>query len=160
MSELLDAFTRLLAYLGDEEAANGYINEIDFERRPNELTPDQIKALLPTFLSAIQGNAAALNSLQPDISDKVSGIVDLSQDRFPDQKDELIQYIQESIDGIPNNQNNNNSNTQTLSNNDENGLRVNGGAKKRRSTRRKVTRRRSTRHKKTRNVKRKYERRN
>jgi len=136
---LLDKFTRLLAYLGDEEAADGYQNNNNFVQRQDLLTKEQIFELLPTIKLAIMGDAAALNNIEEDdIYAKVEDIINLSN-QFPDQKDELIEYITDlriQLESeLPQNRNQNNE--------------MYGGAKKsskkHRSTRRKSKTRRANR---------------
>jgi hypothetical protein len=133
MPDLLDAFTRLLAYLGDDEAADGYQNDPSFVPRVNQLTKQEIFDLLPNIEAAINGNQAALNNLEPDIAQKVSTIRNLSN-MYPEEKPELMEYITDfkvQLESeLPHNRQNNGNNE------------MSGGAKKsskkRRSTRRKA----------------------
>jgi hypothetical protein len=140
MVHLLDAFTRLLAYLGDHEAADGYQNDPSFVPRVNQLTKQEIFDLLPTIEAAIiNGSKAALNNLEPDIAKKVSTIRNLSN-MYPQEKPELMEYITDlkvQLESeLPHNRQNNGNN----GNNE-----MSGGAKKsskkRRSTRRKAKKR-------------------
>ena len=156
MSNLLDAFTRLLAYLGDAEAADGYQNNNNFVQRNNILSKREIFALLPKIRSAIMGNAMALNNIdEDDIYNKVEEIIALSN-QFPDEKDELIEYITDliiqieselsderqnyvinNVMHIPQNQNNRNTN---------NPQNMFGGAKKsskKRKSKKRVNRKKS-----------------
>ena len=135
MADLLDAFTRLMAYLGDGEAADGYQNDPSFVPRVNQLTKQEIFDLLPKIEAAINGNQAALNNLEADIAQKVSNIRNLSN-MYPQEKPELMEYITDlkvQLESeLPHNRQNNGNN----GNNE-----MSGGAKKsskkRRSTRRK-----------------------
>jgi hypothetical protein len=143
MPDLLDAFTRLLAYLGDDEAADGYQNDPSFVPRENQLTKQEIFDLLPNIEAAINGNKAALKNLEPDIAQKVSTIRNLSN-MYPQEKPELMEYITDfkvQLESeLPHNRQNNGNNE-----NNE----MSGGAKKsskkRRSTRRKLKTRRANR---------------
>ena len=143
MADLLDAFTRLLAYLGDDEAADGYQNDPSFVPRENQLTKQEIFDLLPNIEAAINGNKAALKNLEPDIAQKVSTIRNLSI-MYPEEKPELMEYITDfkvQLESeLPHNRQNNGNN----GNNE-----MSGGAKKlskkRRSTRRKLKTRRANR---------------
>lgn len=132
-TDLLDAFTKLLAYLGDENTElNGYENVVP--RNP-ELSPKEISDLLPIIMSAIaakETNAgAALDKIkEEDIRNKVKDIIMLSK-QFPGQKDELIEHIEEFI--IP----------QINSEVFQSGLK--GGAKKSSKKRKTVTRKKARR---------------
>ena len=156
MSNLLDAFTRLLAYLGDPEAADGYQNNNNFVQRENILSKREIFALLPKIRLAIMGNATARDYIdEDDIYNKVEEIIALSNE-FPDEKDELIEYITDliiqieselsderqnnvinNVMYIPQNQNNRNTN---------NAQNMFGGAKKsskKRKSKKRVNRKKS-----------------
>lgn len=98
-TDLLDAFTKLLVFVGDENTElHGYENVVP--RNP-ELSPKEISDLLPIIKSAIaakETNAgAALDKIkEEDIRNKVKDIIMLSK-QFPGQKDELIEHIEEFI---------------------------------------------------------------
>ena len=143
MVNLLDAFTRLLAYLGDDEAADGYQNDPSFVPRENQLTKQEIFDLLPKIEAAINGNKAALKNLEPDIAQKVSTIRNLSN-MYPEEKPELMEYITDfkvQLESeLPHNRQNNGNN----GNNEMSGW-AKKSSKKRRSTRRKLKTRKANR---------------
>ena len=146
MVNLLDAFTRLLAYLGDDEAADGYQNDPSFVPRENQLTKPESFDLLPNIEAAINGNKAALNNLEPDIAQKVSTIRNLSN-MYPQEKPELMEYITDfkvQLESeLPHNRQNNGNNGNNGNNEMSGGAKK--SSKKRRSTRRKLKTRRANR---------------
>ena len=74
MTHLLNAFTELLAYIGDDYAADGHPNVVP---RVPKLTKQQIIALVPKIEAAIDGNQDLLNNVEPDISQKILNILNL-----------------------------------------------------------------------------------
>ena len=91
MSDLLNAFSNFLAYLGDDISLRELrtINP-EIPVRDETLSPSEIKALLPSVLRSI-------NHHDEDIQTKIGELVALA-DTLPEQRDELVEHINQLQD--------------------------------------------------------------
>lgn len=89
-SRLLDQFTRLLAYMGDEYALDGYRNDPSVIVRIEPLDDDERK----TVVKAIH----AFFRVDADIVEKVIALKKEADGEYSEQKGELIQYMADMAD--------------------------------------------------------------
>ena len=91
MSELLDAFTKLVAYLGDEAARDGYGNgNINLE-----LEPEEINAIVKNIYRHLNGEEEINAELEDDVRVRVKKFIDAVEAGPPEQKPELFEYMEE-----------------------------------------------------------------
>jgi hypothetical protein len=91
-SKLLDTFTQLLAYMGDEGAQDGY-NNINI--RDESISPAQRTRMVKKMIDFI-ANDTRLSGIPEDIKAKVIALKDLVNDPiYSEQKEELLDYMRE-----------------------------------------------------------------
>jgi hypothetical protein len=93
-SKLLDTFTQLLAYMGDEGAQDGYVN-VNINIRDTPISPNQRTRMVKKMVDFIV-NDARLSGIPEDIKVKVVALKDLANNpEYSSQKDELLEYMRE-----------------------------------------------------------------
>lgn len=118
-NKLLDTFTQLLAYMGDEGAQDGYINS-NISIRDEPISSSECNRIVNNMRNYIAGDAELYN-VPEDIMLKVVALKELANNpMYLDQKNELLEYMAEY--------------------NAENGMR---GGSRRRKSRRRTQRKRS-----------------
>lgn len=118
-NKLLDTFTQLLAYMGDEGAQDGYINS-NISIRDEPISSSECNRIVNNMRNYIAGDAELYN-VPEDIMLKVVALKELANNpMYLDQKNELLEYMAEY--------------------NAENGMR---GGLRRRKSRRRTQRKRS-----------------
>jgi hypothetical protein len=91
-SRLLDTFTQLLAYMGDEGAQDGY-NNINI--RDESISPAERNRMVKKMVNVIEGNAR-LSGMPKDITAKVNALKELADNPiYSGQRQELLDYMRE-----------------------------------------------------------------
>ena len=82
---MADQFTRLLAYMGDERALDGYTN----------ITPISESADIQQFVENVKEIFARMEAIPEGVRGKVVELLNTSYNTNPEEKAELIEYIEE-----------------------------------------------------------------
>lgn len=90
-SKLLDAFTQLLAYMGDTNSLDGYV----IKRRSRRLTPEMIRTIVKAILDYLEHDIV-MSYVPDDIVERVLKLKELTVDsKYSNQYAELIEYIRD-----------------------------------------------------------------
>jgi hypothetical protein len=91
-SILLDTFTQLLAYMGDEGAQDGY-NNINIRDEP--ITPAERSRMVKKMVNVIVKNIRP-SGMPEDIKAKVDALKELADNPiYSDQRQELLDYMRQ-----------------------------------------------------------------
>jgi hypothetical protein len=101
---LLDAFTMLLAYMGDEGAKDGYLTGItngvptySVDLRPHPLEMAEIQTIVQQVLNFIKSDVP-MELQHEDILEKVIHLKQLVNEKNQSMKDELFTYMTEMLE--------------------------------------------------------------
>jgi hypothetical protein len=91
-SRLLDTFTQLLAYMGDEGAQDGY-NNINIRDEP--ISPAERNRMVKKMVNVIVKNIRP-SGMPEDIKAKVDALKELADNPiYSDQRQELLDYMRQ-----------------------------------------------------------------
>jgi hypothetical protein len=92
MSDLLTAFSSLVAYLGDEMSADGFPNLVV---RNTPLSGAEIKGIVRKLHAKLKNGANIKNNFDPDVKAKIDTFLATVAAGPDDQKSELLDYMEE-----------------------------------------------------------------
>jgi hypothetical protein len=92
MSDLLTAFSSLVAYLGDEMSADGFPNLVV---RNTPLSGAEIKGIVRKLHAKLKNGANIKNNFDPDVKAKIDTFLATVAAGPEEQKAELLDYMEE-----------------------------------------------------------------
>jgi len=101
MSDLLDAFTKLVAYLGDERAKDGYFTDFNNSGEPkysinirkNAVSTQYINLLVKEINKSLKKGNSLTGKIVDDIKKKIEDFIELVNKSPKAEKAELLEYI-------------------------------------------------------------------
>ena len=103
MCDILDAFTKLVAYLGDEKAKDGYLKEYNnngepqysIDIRENAVSMQYVNLLVKAIKKCLTAGSPLKGRIVADIRTKIEDFIELANKCPKAEKDELLEYIAE-----------------------------------------------------------------